>query len=76
MQHMHCKIPLLFDCWANPVVHLLLLKSSMARYNDKNLPLGTYQLTIMLTLTSEGSLSNDLQLYITTLPIVELQAIL
>ena len=31
MQHMHGKIPLLFDCWADPVAHLLLLKSSMAK---------------------------------------------
>ena len=30
MQHMHGKIPKLFDCWADPVPHLLLLKSSMA----------------------------------------------
>ena len=28
MQHMYGIIPLLFDCWANPVVYLLL-KSSM-----------------------------------------------
>ena len=30
MLHMHGIIPQLFDCWANPVAHLLLLKSSMA----------------------------------------------
>ena len=30
MQHVHGIIPFMFDCWANPVVHLLLLKSSMA----------------------------------------------
>ena len=29
MQHMHGIIPKLFYCWANPVAHLLLLKSSM-----------------------------------------------
>ena len=27
--HMHGKIPQLFDCWAHPLAHLLLLKSSM-----------------------------------------------
>ena len=29
MQHIHGIIPLLFDCWADPAVHLLLLKSYM-----------------------------------------------
>ena len=29
MQHMQGIIPYLFDCWADPVVHLLLLKSSV-----------------------------------------------
>ena len=29
MQHMNGNIPYRFDCWADPVVHLLLLKSSM-----------------------------------------------
>ena len=29
MQHLHGIISKLFDCWANPVVHLILLKSSM-----------------------------------------------
>ena len=29
MQKMHGIIPQLFDCWADPVAHLLLLKSSM-----------------------------------------------
>ena len=29
MHYMHGIIPWLFDSWANPVVHLLLLKSSM-----------------------------------------------
>ena len=29
MQQMHGIIPQLFDCWADPVAHLLLLKSSM-----------------------------------------------
>ena len=31
MQHMHGIIPKLFDCWANPVVHLLLQWNSMDR---------------------------------------------
>ena len=31
MQQMHGIIPQLFDCWADPVAHLLLLKSSMVR---------------------------------------------
>ena len=30
MQPMHGIILQMFDCWADPVVHLLLLKSSMA----------------------------------------------
>ena len=30
--HMHGIIPCMFDYWADPVVHLLLLKSSMPRY--------------------------------------------
>ena len=25
MQHMHDNIPTMFDCWADPVVHLLIL---------------------------------------------------
>ena len=29
MLHMYGIIPYMFDCWADPVVHLLLLKSSM-----------------------------------------------
>ena len=29
MQHMHGIIPKLFACWADPVAHLLLQKSSM-----------------------------------------------
>ena len=29
VQHMHVIIPYMFDCWPNPVAHLLLLKSSM-----------------------------------------------
>ena len=29
MQHMHGNIPYMLDCWANPVVHLLQLTSSM-----------------------------------------------
>ena len=31
MQHIHDNIPYTFVCWADPVVHLLLLKSSMPR---------------------------------------------
>ena len=34
MQHMHGNIPYMFDYWADPVVHLLLGKSSMAHYNQ------------------------------------------
>ena len=30
---MHGIIPQLFHCWADPVVHLLLLKSSMGQFN-------------------------------------------
>ena len=30
IKYTHGIIPHLFDCWADPVVHLLLLKSSMA----------------------------------------------
>ena len=40
IQHMHGNIPYMFDCWADPVVHLLLLKSSMAEaigYTDKEI---------------------------------------
>ena len=29
MQHMYCNIPNVLNCWAAPVVNLLLLKSSM-----------------------------------------------
>ena len=29
MQPIHGIIPYMFDCWADPVFHLLLLKSSM-----------------------------------------------
>ena len=31
MQHMHLIIKKMFDCWADPVVNLLLLKSFMSR---------------------------------------------
>ena len=30
MQHMHGNIPLMFDCWADPIFHMLLLKNSLA----------------------------------------------
>ena len=29
MLHMHDIIPYIFDCWADPVFHLILLKSSI-----------------------------------------------
>ena len=29
---MHGNIPCVFDCWADPVVHLLLLKSSISLF--------------------------------------------
>ena len=32
MQHIHGIFPFMFDCWADPVVHLLLVKSSMIVY--------------------------------------------
>ena len=31
MQHIHGGIPCMFDCWPDPVVHLLLLKSSTVK---------------------------------------------
>ena len=31
MQFMNDKIPYMFDCWAYPVFHLLLLKSSIVQ---------------------------------------------
>ena len=34
MHHMNATIPYMFDCWADPVVYLLLLKSSMTRYKS------------------------------------------
>ena len=37
MQHMHGMILYLFDCWADPVVHLLLLKSSMTKPSGNNI---------------------------------------
>ena len=30
MQHMHGNIPHMFDYWANSIIHLLLLNSSLA----------------------------------------------
>ena len=35
MQPMHGIILYMFDCWADPVVHLLLLKSSLAGSIDR-----------------------------------------
>ena len=31
VQYMHGNISFMFDCWADPVVHLLLLKSFMSK---------------------------------------------
>ena len=45
MQHMHGIIPKLFYCWADPVAHLLLLKSSMTellRPHSENLLFGHF----------------------------------
>ena len=37
MKHMHGNIPwCMFDCWADPVVHMLLLKSSMLQLTAIN----------------------------------------
>ena len=33
LQHTHSHIPHMFDHWADPVVHLLLLKSSLPMSN-------------------------------------------
>ena len=35
VQNMHGIITYMLDCWANPVVHLILLKSSVVRLNKK-----------------------------------------
>ena len=35
-QHMHGIMPYIFDCWADLVVHLLLLKISMAKLFDQS----------------------------------------
>ena len=35
MQHMYGNIQSMFYCWANPVVHLLLLKSSIGKPSTK-----------------------------------------
>ena len=32
IQKIHDNIPFIFECWADPVVHLLLLKSSMYKF--------------------------------------------
>ena len=43
MLHMHCNIPYyMFDCWADPVVHLLLLKSSMVM-EEMRLPVSEWE---------------------------------
>ena len=34
-QYKHCIIPCMFDCWDDPVVHLLLLKSSISTSGNK-----------------------------------------
>ena len=31
---MHGNLPNMFDCWADPLVHLLLLNSFMVRHNS------------------------------------------
>ena len=40
MQHMDGNIPFMFYCWADPGVHLLLLKSSMDYAMGPNLTVG------------------------------------
>ena len=40
MQHMDGNIPYMFYCWAEPGVHLLLLKSSMDYAMGPNLTVG------------------------------------
>ena len=46
MQHMHDIIPKLFDRWADPVAHLLLLKSSMGFHIDHQPSLETHKLLL------------------------------
>ena len=45
MQDLHGIIPWLFDYWADPVAHLLLLKSSMVRVLVKIYAVNTHILT-------------------------------
>ena len=42
MKHMHGITPCLFDCCTDPVVHLLLLKSSMDKLEPFSLKGGKY----------------------------------
>ena len=48
---MHGIIPKLFDCWAGPVAHLLLLKSSMFILFDITIRLS---ITVRLTCCLDG----------------------
>ena len=34
MQHMLDNIPCMFDCWADPFVHLFVLRSSIYKHNS------------------------------------------
>ena len=52
MEHMYGNIPYMFDCWADPVVHLFLLKSSMVvpyRAESKK-PIFLYDLKCLMCL--------------------------
>ena len=52
MQHMHGMIPELFNCWADPIAHLLLLKSSMdipIQCYDKKVKQGHQNLSLHFT---------------------------
>ena len=49
---MHGNIPFIFDCWAYPVVHLLLLKSSTAVPFSIKLKVALFHLTKGKTLVS------------------------
>ena len=37
-QYLHGTVPNIFECWADRVVHLLLLKSSMANFYIRGQP--------------------------------------
>ena len=55
---MHGIITLLFDCWADPVVHLLLLKSSMDGLEPQISGLGSDRSTIRATTTTAASITS------------------